>query len=115
MTILEAIKTSASVIETKDDLSEAIRVLIMAVAESERAPDPVKAEPVEEPKKEEPKKEEPKKPGPKPGTKPKGQKKIDDGKIRVLREGGWSITAIADEMKLSAPTVKAHLQKMGVK
>jgi DNA-binding NarL/FixJ family response regulator len=110
MTILEAIKTSASVIETKDDLSEAIRVLIMAVAESERAPDPVKAEPVEEPKK-----EAPKKPGPKPGTKPKGQKKIDDGKIRVLREGGWSITAIADEMKLSAPTVKAHLQKMGVK
>lgn len=110
MTILEAIKTSASVIETKDDLSEAIRVLIMAVAESERAPDPVKAEPVEEPKK-----EAPKKPGPKPGTKPKGQKKIDDGKIRVLREGGWSITAIADEMKLSAPTVKAHLVKMGVK
>ena len=110
MTILEAIKTSASVIETKDDLSEAIRVLIMAVAESERAPDPVKAEPVEEPKK-----EAPKKPGPKPGTKPKGQKTIDDGKIRVLREGGWSITAIADEMKLSAPTVKAHLQKMGVK
>ena len=52
---------------------------------------------------------------PKPGPKPKGQKKIDDGKIRVLREGGWSITAIADEMKLSAPTVKAHLQKMGVK
>ena len=110
MTILEAIKTSASVIETKDDLSEAIRVLIMAVAEAERAPDPVKAEPVEEPKK-----EAQKKPGPKPGTKPKGQKKIDDGKIRVLREGGWSITAIADEMKLSAPTVKAHLQKMGVK
>ena len=110
MTILEAIKTSASVIETKDDLSEAIRVLIMAVAESERAPDPVKVEPVEEPKK-----EAPKKPGPKPGTKPKGQKTIDDGKIRVLREGGWSITAIADEMKLSAPTVKAHLQKMGVK
>ena len=108
MTILEAIKTSASVIETKDDLSEAIRVLIMAVAESERAPDQVKAESVEAP-------EAPKKPGPKPGTKPKGQKPIDDGKIRVLREGGWSITAIADEMKLSAPTVKAHLQKMGVK
>lgn len=110
MTILEAIKTLASVIETKDDLSEAIRVLIMAAAESKPASDPVKAEPVEEPKK-----EEPKKPGPKPGTKPKGQKKIDDGKIRVLREGGWSITAIADEMKLSAPTVKAHLAKMGVK
>lgn len=113
MTILEAIKTSASVIETKDDLSEAIRVLIMAVAESKPASDPVKAEPVKAP--EEPKKEEPKKPGPKPGTKPKGQKNIDDGKIRVLRDGGWSITAIADEMKLSAPTVKAHLQKMGVK
>ena len=110
MTILEAIKTSASVIETKDDLSEAIRVLIMAAAESKPASDPVKAEPVEEPKK-----EAPKKPGPKPGTKPKGQKPIDDGKIRVLREGGWSITAIADEMKLSAPTVRAHLQKMGVK
>lgn len=108
MTILEAIKTSASVIETKDDLSEAIRVLIMAVAESKPASDPVNPESVDAP-------EAPKKPGPKPGTKPKGQKKIDDGKIRVLREGGWSITAIADEMKLSAPTVKAHLQKMGVK
>ena len=105
MTILEAIKTLASVMETKDDLSEAMRVVIMAAAESKPASDPVKAEPVEEPKK----------PGPKPGTKPKGQKTIDDGKIRVLREGGWSITAIADEMKLSAPTVKAHLQKMGVK
>ena len=113
MTILEAIKTLASVMETKDDLSEAMRVVIMAAAESKPASDPVKAEPVEAP--EEPKKEAPKKPGPKPGTKPKGQKKIDDGKIRVLREGGWSITAIADEMKLSAPTVKAHLQKMGVK
>lgn len=110
MTKLEAIKTLASAMATNDALSEAMRWAIMAVAESERASDPVKAEPVEEPKK-----EAPKKPGPKPGTKPKGQKKIDDGKIRVLREGGWSITAIADEMKLSAPTVKAHLAKMGVK
>lgn len=109
MTKFEALATLASVMETKDALSEAIRVAIMAIAEAEHAPDPVKAEPVNAPE------EPPKKPGPKPGTKPKGVKKIDDGKIRVLREGGWSITAIADEMKLSAPTAKAHLQKMGVK
>ena len=113
MTKFEALATLASVMETKDALSEAIRVAIMAIAEAEHAPDPVEPEPVKAP--EEPPKEAPKKPGPKPGTKPKGQKKIDDGKIRVLREGGWSITAIADEMKLSAPTVKAHLAKMGVK
>ena len=109
MTKLEAIKTLASAMATSDALSEAMRVAIMAVAEERAEQDPVEPEPVEAPK------EPSKKPGPKKGTKPKGQKPIDDGKIRVLREGGWSITAIADEMKLSAPTVKAHLAKMGAK
>lgn len=109
MTKLEAIKTLAAAMATSDALSEAMRVAIMAVAEDMPSENKVVSEePAPEPEPE-------KKPAKtkKPGT--KGMKKIDDGKIRVLREGGWSITAIADEMKLSAPTIKAHLQKMGIK
>lgn len=61
--------------------------------------------------------EEPERSDPKPEQKKKdkGQKQIDDGKIKALREGGWTLAEIADEMSLSAMTVRAHLKKMGVK
>ena len=63
--------------------------------------------------------EEPERPDPKPEKtakkKDKGQKQIDDGKIKALREGGCTLAEIADEMSLSAMTVRAHLKKMGVK
>lgn len=42
------------------------------------------------------------------------KKKIDDGKIRALYEGGWIVSAIADEMKLAPQTVVNHLTKMGI-
>ena len=75
-----------------------------------------KLEPVDEPKAEP---EKPERPDPKPEQKTKkkdkGQKQIDDGKIKALREGGWTLAEIADEMSLSAMTVRAHLKKMGVK
>lgn len=63
--------------------------------------------------------EEPERPDPKPEKKAKkkdkGKQPIDDGKIKALRNGGWTLAEIADEMSLSAMTVRAHLQKMGVK
>ncbi len=43
------------------------------------------------------------------------KKKIDHGKICALRNAGWSITKIADEMGCSGPTVRAHLDKEGIK
>lgn len=62
----------------------------------------VKAKPVEVPK------EKPK------ATKPKQTKRVDIdlGKVRALREGGWSVAAIADEMRVSEPTIRARLKEM---
>lgn len=38
---------------------------------------------------------------------------LDDGKIGALREAGWSLKAIAEEMGCSIPTVHNHLKAMG--
>lgn len=66
----------------------------------------------EEPeKKPEPKKTAPKR---KNAGNTNAKKKIDDGKIRALYEGGWIVSAIADEMKLAPQTVVNHLTKMGI-
>lgn len=125
MTKWEVIRRLAAAMETRDELSEAMRLAIIDVASVEDAkggpePDEPKPEPpdefeaaAEEAMKEADAKR--KKTGPKPGTKPKGQKPIDDGRIRALWEGGWSVAKIADDMQLSAPTVRKHLQKMGLK
>lgn len=69
--------------------------------ETEKAPEP-------EP---EPKKAAPKK---KNAGNTNAKKNIDDGKIRALYEGGWIVSAIADEMKLAPQTVVNHLTKMGI-
>ena len=121
----EVIRRLAEAMETKDELSEAMRQAIIAltIVEDARAgseqtepipepPDEVK-EAAEESVEEADAKR--KTPGPKKGTKPKGQKPIDDGRIRALWEGGWSVAKIADDMQLSAPTVRKHMQKMGLK
>ena len=68
--------------------------------------------PEEEPeKKPEPKKTTPKR---KNAGNTNAKKSIDDGKIRALYEGGWIVSAIADEMKLAPQTVVNHLTKMGI-
>ena len=111
MTQLEVIRTLVPHIKAGDELSEALLKSVIALTmvdldpkeESEKA---VEVEAASEPPK-------PKKPGPKPGTKPKGQKPIDDGRIKALWEGGWSVSKIADDMQLSGMTVRAHLKKMG--
>ena len=55
-----------------------------------------------------------KKPGPKPKAKAKkpGPKKkpLDTGKLGALRKAGWSIAKIADEMGVSAPTIRKALE-----
>lgn len=66
--------------------------------------------PEEEPK-EEPEKTTPKK---KNAGNTNAKKEIDDGKIRALYEGGWIVSAIADEMKLAPQTIVNHLTKMGI-
>lgn len=47
--------------------------------------------------------------------KKKKQSKIDTGKIKALREGGWTLAGIAREMGCSQQTVANHLRKMGMK
>ena len=42
-------------------------------------------------------------------------KKVDVEKIKVLREGGWSVKKIAEEMKVSEPTIYSHMRKEGIK
>ena len=46
---------------------------------------------------------------------PKKRKDIGMGKIRALHNAGWSQQAIADEMGVSAPTIKKRLEEMGLK
>lgn len=41
---------------------------------------------------------------------PRKRKAFDVGKAKALREAGWSVAKIADEMKVSEPTVRKHLK-----
>ena len=38
---------------------------------------------------------------------------LDMGKVKALRDAGWPIYKIADEMGVSAPTISYHLKHMG--
>lgn len=62
----------------------------------------------------EPEEDEPEQPKPKAKTK-KQQKPFDIGKAKALRKAGWTLAAIATEMKASRQTVANHLKKAGVK
>ena len=54
-------------------------------------------------------------PNPTAGAQPAPKKKtVDTGKIRALREGGWSVAKIADEMGLSDQTVRNYMKKEGI-
>lgn len=39
--------------------------------------------------------------------------KLDDGKIKALRNAGWTLEKIADEMHCAPQTVANHLNAMG--
>ena len=58
-------------------------------------------------------------PEPKPERKPKPKKstakELDIGKIKSLREAGWTLAGIAREMGVSQQTIANHLKKAGMK
>ena len=57
----------------------------------------------------EPVKEKPKKaPAPR-------KSRVDVGRIKALRTGGWTIADIADDVKCSQQTVRNNLAKLGMK
>lgn len=41
----------------------------------------------------------------------KSRAKVDVGKIKALHKAGWTVPKIADEMRLSAPTVRKYLKE----
>ena len=45
------------------------------------------------------------------GPKIEKRKQLDMGKIKVLRDAGWTLEKIADEMGVSAPTISSRLNK----
>lgn len=49
----------------------------------------------------------------KPKAEPKKKKAVDVGKIRALRNGNWTLEKIADEMRLSVPTIRKYLNEGG--
>lgn len=67
----------------------------------------------QEPLQGEPPREEPK-PAPKKTAPKKNAKPIDNGKVGALYKAGWSVPKIADEMKVSAPTIRKALKEMGL-
>lgn len=58
-------------------------------------------------------------PDPKPAPEPKpdkkrGRKPFDTGKLRALRNAGWSVAKIADEMRVAEQTIRNHMKKEGI-
>lgn len=65
----------------------------------------------------EPKTSEPDTDGQKPNeikTYYKKRVKIDTGKLGALRRAGWSVTKIADEFGVSAPTIRNYMKREGI-
>lgn len=50
-----------------------------------------------------------------PAPKPKNYKGLDVGKIKALRNAGWSLAKIADEMGCAPQTVANKLKEVGEK
>lgn len=48
----------------------------------------------------------------KPQAEPKKRQPFDEGKARALRNAGWSLEKIAEEMKCTPSTVSYHLMKL---
>jgi len=91
---------------TDQILDEALRTAALAYL------DAVEAKTVE-PKQTKPKKADTEEKGYSPAGKAKA--KIDDGTIKALYEGGWSLTKIAEDIGCSTQTVNNHLKAMGLK
>ena len=106
-----AVPATIKYVECSDKTLEAIREQIGPCPGYEPIEPPtLDPAPVEE--------KEPEKPKPKKATKTKEkrkdefkQKKVDVGKLWALRDAGWSVAKIADELRCSEKTVYYHMSK----
>ena len=100
------------------ELDEALRISALAYLDKlDPPPEQSEQKPEQSEQKPEQKDEKPEQKPEKTSSAPKKKKqsKIDTGKIKALREGGWTLAGIAREMGCSQQTVANHLKKMGMK
>lgn len=91
MTNIEIIRMLVNALDAKDVADEAIKTAAIALLDN------IKVAPKSQAKAPEPK--------------PAGRKGVDHDKIIALHDAGWTDAKIADEMGVSAQTVKNHLKK----
>ena len=109
MTNIEIVKMLINALDSTGVQDEAIKKAALALLDLEETGEPKAKE-----------KKEPAKP-PKGGPEKKAAEKkparrksdFDIGKMNALLKAGWSIPKIADEMGVSAPTVRKYMQKEG--
>ena len=114
MTKVDALLEIARQSRDNPKLVEAIEALLVgeeSVRDSAgKDPDPGEKDAALKQQKPEPKKAAPTAPQKKPGRKP-----VDTGKIKSLRQGGWTVAEIADDLECSQQTVRNNLAKMGMR
>lgn len=105
MTKHEAIKKLIALFGPDPETNEAIKLAMIALIDTLDEPDPKPAKAKPEEKKTEAK--------PKKATQKK-RKPFDNGKMRVLLEGGWDVPKIADEMGVTPQTIYNHMKEEGL-
>ena len=94
MTRTELILSLIQIIEPKTERDAIIKAAAIQLMD----PDDSQAKPAE------PEQDKPKK---------KGRPAFDVGKMNALLKAGWSVPKIADEMGVSAPTVRKYMREEG--
>ena len=84
-----------------------MKIIIESFEDLEKLLEMFGSAPKQEEKKTDPKKEDAAKESPAPEKK-KRNRGIDYGKIKALKDAGWTAEKIADEMKISIATVYNH-------
>ena len=51
-------------------------------------------------------------PAKKPGPVPKNKRELDMGKVKALRDAGWTLAKIADEMGVAPQTIANRLKEV---
>lgn len=102
----EVMRAMITAMGSDPELDKALRVSAPAYLDAVEAR-------ADKPKQTKPKKADTEEKGYSPTGKAKA--KIDDGTIKALYEGGWSLTKIAEDIGCSTQTVNNHLKAMGLK
>lgn len=103
MTKHEAIKKLITLFGPDAETNEAIKLAMIALVDALDEAEPAKPKPKEKKTEAKPKK-----------TAPKKRKPFDNGKMRVLLEGGWEVSKIADEMGVTTQTIYKHMKEEGL-